>query len=421
MTDSIKKQISSLPQEPGIYKFFDEDSNLIYVGKSVSIKKRVASYFSKSDLGPKTNQLVQKIRHIKHIKVTSEFEALLLEADLIRENKPFYNIEAKDDKSPIYIKVTSGSVPLIELERGKNLKKTRDFVKGPFPNVMTTKRILRSIRRIFPYCHHKNPKKPCLYVHLGLCPYPYGGESEKLEYKKTVQKIKNLLSGKGSQLVRELKTEMTNLAKVEKFEEANSIKKQLSEIEYLTTTYRTPREYLEQPTLVDDLALGRLKDLRSKLNLEKVPKRIECYDISNISGKYATGSMVVFIAGRPEKGEYRRFKIKFKNTPDDFEMIRETISRRFKNTWPLADLMIIDGGKGQLSSAVEMARKYDKTVQIISLAKKLEEIYLPEQPQPIRLPKESPARQLVQALRDEAHRFAITYHRLLRSKAFVKS
>jgi excinuclease ABC subunit C len=205
-----------------------------------------------------------------------------------------------------------------------------------------------------------------------------------------------------------------------RYEDAQIVKKQIQNIEYLTTTYIPPREFLEQPTLVDDLTLTRLKDLKDKLNLKKVPKRIECYDISNIAGYLATGSMVVFINGYPEKSQYRRFRVKFTRRPNDFAMIKEVIARRFKNDWPLPDLVIIDGGKGQLSSALEIINTYHPGIPVVSLAKRLEEIYTPGESRPITLPKESPARQLTQAIRDEAHRFAITYHRLLRSKNFLK-
>ena len=170
------------------------------------------------------------------------------------------------------------------------------------------------------------------------------------------------------------------------------------------------------PTLVNDLTAARLKDLKEKLGLAKIPKRIECYDISNISGKLATGSMVVASFGKIDKGEYRKFKIKFKNTPDDYEMLKEVLSRRFKNDWPKPDLIIIDGGRGQLNASLSILRKFDSAISIASIAKRLEEIYVPDKITPISLPKESPARQLAQEIRDEAHRFAITYHRLLRSK-----
>lgn len=416
---SLKAKISRLPEDPGIYQFFDTKGVLLYVGKSVSIKKRVASYFSSKNLGPKTNQLVKNISDIKFIKVFSEFEALLLESDLIRHYKPFYNVIAKDDKSPIYIKITKSPIPLVEITR-KPQDFKKDYIKGPFPSARVTKDILRYIRRIFPYCHHKNPKKPCLFVHLGLCPYPYGSDEAKLAYKKNITNIKKLLDGKSKLIIRNLTREMDGFSKSQKYEDAQKIKEQLLKLQYITTTYHTPRDFLERPTLVDDLTSARLKDLTKILNLPKSPRRMECYDISNISGKLATGSMVVFENGKPDKSKYRRFRIKMLNTPNDYEMIRQVLARRIKNNWPEPNLIIIDGGKGQLSAASQTLAKYNKDIPIVSLAKRLEEIYTLSAKTPISLPKESPGRQLVQAIRDEAHRFAISYHRKLRSYAFLK-
>ncbi len=417
MIRAIKNKIHKLPNEPGIYQFFDPDGKLLYVGKSVFIKKRVASYFQNKRFGPKTNLLVSKITDIKYIKVFSEFEALLLEAELIRQNQPFFNSAQKDDKSPIYIKIT-GEIPLVSLVR-KEKPKRGVFLKGPFPSTKTARDILKMTRKIFPYCHHKNPKKPCLFVHLGLCPYPYATSQAGAAYLKNIQRIKKLLSGKSKVLIRELTSEMKTLAKLQKYEEASSVKAQIQKLQYITSTYHTPREFLEQPTLVDDLTLKRLQDLKKVLGFPKIPKRIECYDISNISGMLATGSMVVFWRGKPDKREYRRFKIKFTKRPDDYEMIREVISRRIKNDWPAPDLMIVDGGRGQLNAALSVVNKYKYQTRVVSLAKKLEEIYTAEKIMPISLPKKSPARQLAQQIRDEAHRFAITYHRLLRSKNLI--
>lgn len=416
--ESIKSQISKLPTEPGIYKFFDQSGVLLYVGKSVSIKKRVTSYFVKKDLGTKTNLLVSKIAKISSIKVFSEFEALLLESELIRTKKPFFNIISKDDKSPIYIKITTGEIPLITVTRKEKPQKGV-FLKGPFPSSRITKSILKNIRRIFPYCQHKRPKKPCLYVHLGLCPYPYANEQSAEMYKKDILKIKKLLCGKTKSLIKDLSFEMKNYSQRQQYEKAQIVKKQIENLEYLKKTYHTPREFLEQPTLVDDLTMIRLNDFKKVLNLKKLPRRIECYDISNISGKNATGSMVVFSNGVADKSGYRRFKIKLLDTPNDYAMHQEVLSRRIKNDWPIADVMIIDGGRGQLNSALEITNKYNYPTTVVSLAKRLEEIYTAYQDKPIRLPKQSPARQLAQAIRDEAHRFAITYHRKLRSKNFL--
>ncbi len=415
---TLAEKIKKLPNTPGIYQFLSKDKKIIYVGKSVSIKKRVGSYFNNKNLGPKTDMLVKNIADVKTIKVFSEFEALMLESELIRTNMPFYNVIAKDDKSPIYIKI-EGEIPIISLSR--KVKPQRGvFVKGPFPSAKATKDVLKIVRKVFPYCQHKNPKKPCLYVHLGLCPYPYKDAATKIEYKKTVDRIKKLLSGKSKKLIRELSSEMQQASKKLDYEKAAKIKKQIQNLEYLATVFHTPREFLEKPTLVDDLALIRLKDLKAKLNLKKLPRRIECYDISNLQGKLATGSMVVFINGAVEKSEYRRFRIKFSNKPNDYQMLQEVITRRLKNSWPQPDLMIIDGGRGQLNAALSILAKFKSgDIQVASLAKRLEQIFIPDKILPIALPKESPARQLAQAVRDEAHRFAITYHRHLRSKAFL--
>lgn len=415
---STLDQVKNLPQEPGIYQFWDKDGKLLYVGKAISLKKRVASYFQKKSLGAKTDLLVSKIADISHIKVFSEFEALLLEASLIRENQPFFNFAAKDDKSPIYIRITNDAIPIVETVR-KPQKKKGEYIAGPFPSAKTTREVLRVIRRIFPYCHHKCTKKRCLFVHLGLCPYPYADKESATKYIKTIKNIKKLLAGGSKLLLTDLTREMQIFSKTQKFEEADAIKKQIQQLEYIQTTYHSPREFLEQPTLVDDLTLLRLKDLQTVLNLEKIPKRIECYDISNIGGKQATGSMVVFENGKPQKSEYRRFKIKLLNTPNDYEMLEQVLTRRFKNDWKIADVMIIDGGRGQLNAAAKVVNKFEIKTTLISIAKRLEEIYTTDNVLPISLPKESPARQLAQALRDEAHRFAITYHRLLRSKQFI--
>lgn len=415
---NLKDKVNRLTGDPGIYKFYGQNGDLLYVGKSVSLKTRVSSYFSNKNMGPKTDALVSKIRDVKVIKVFSEFEALLLESELIRENKPFYNIISKDDKSPIYIKITNDPIPLITTAR-KEKKQKDTFLKGPFPSVKVTKQVLKQIRRIFPYCSHKNPKKPCLYVHLGLCPYPYQSIESKDQYLTNIAKIKKLLRGENKSLEKNLKAEMNMLSRSQKFEEAQLIKKQLDQIQYIYTSYRTPREFLEQPTLVDDLKALRVRDLQKVLNLKKVPRRIECYDISNISGTNATGSMVVFINGSPARDQYRRFKIKFTNTPNDFEMMKETLARRFKNDWPKPNLIVIDGGKGQLSAALEIQQKYKYDTYIVSLAKKIEDIFTPESKVSIKLPQNSPARLLLQSSRDEAHRFAITYHRHLRSKNVI--
>jgi len=416
----LKQSIKNLPATAGIYQFFDAGGNLLYVGKALSLKKRVASYFQNKNLGPKTNLLVKKIARIRYIKVFSEFEALLLEAELIKANQPFFNFQAKDDKSPLYIKISNEDIPIVTITR-KEKPRRGVFIKGPFTSAKSTREVLNLIRKVFPYCHHKNAKKPCLFVHLGLCPYPYASLGAKKNYLKNIKTIKKLLSGESRALSRDLTKEMVDFAKSQQFEEANKLKKQIQNLEYITTAYHQPAEFLQTPTLVDDLILSKLKNLQQVLGLEKLPKRIECYDISNISGQFATGSMVVFEKGQPAKDQYRRFKIKFTRTPNDYQMLEEVLTRRFKNNWPVADLVIVDGGRGQLNSAKKVIEKFKVSTKIISLAKRFEDIYTQDNLGPISLPKESAARQLVEALRDEAHRFAIAYHRLLRSKQLIAS
>lgn len=411
----LKKAISKLPASCGVYIFLDKWGKTIYVGKSIAIKKRVLSYFQNKNLGPKTTLLVKKIANIDFIKVDSEFEALLLEAELIRKRRPFFNSIAKDDKSPLYIKITKDPIPIISLVR-KPESSGNAFIKGPFPSSKVARSLLKSIRRIFPYCHHKNPKKPCLYVHLDLCPFPYDSKVNKMQYRKDINSIKRLLSGKSKILIKSLISEMQKYAQQEKYEEAQKIKLQIEKIEYILSNFRDPSEFLRQPTLIDDIADIRLNELRKLLALAEKPQRIECFDISNISGKEATGSMIVFEKGQSKNSEYRKFRIKFKHTPDDYEMIREVLSRRFKNNWPKPNLIVIDGGKGQLNTAHMTLKKSGLNIPVIAIAKKFEEIYSTYRPLPLRLPRDNPALQLIQAARDEAHRFALSYHRLLRTK-----
>lgn len=416
--ESLKEQIKKLPLSPGIYQFYDKKGKLLYVGKSISIKKRVTSYFTTKDLGPKTKLLVKKIASIKHIKVFSEFEALLLESELIRVNQPFFNIIAKDDKSPIYIKISSDSVPIISLTRKEKPQKGV-FLKGPFPSAKISKSILKNIRRIFPYCQHKNPRKPCLYVHLGLCPYPYQSSEALKNYLGDIAKIKKLLSGKSQILKKELAGQMQKLSSGLQYEKAQELKDQLEKLQFLEQHFTLPQEFLNTPSLVDDRINLRLEELQKVLNLKTKLIRIECYDISNTSGKQATGSMVVFTNGQSDKSQYRRFKIKFLETPNDFEMHRQIMTRRLRNKWQLPDLFIIDGGKGQLSTVHSVLIAKNIKIPIISLAKKLELIFTTESPKPIALTVKSPARMLVQEIRDESHRFAIIYHRKLRSNSFL--
>ncbi len=421
----VLDKVAAVPHDPGIYKFLDSQGEIIYVGKAKDLKIRVSSYF-RHDSGhtEKTKAMVLEIADLSYVVVLSEFEALLLEIKLINKLKPPYNILAKDDKSFLYIKIDKrAQVPIVEAVR-KQMPHRGVFLIGPFPSGRTVRSVLRNIRHAFPYCTHRRPQKSCLYAHLGLCPDPWHSSESLADYRKTIDKIVLLLSGKSSVLSRSLSKEMEEASKREDYEQASVLKKQIEDIAYITQSFHQPEDYLAQPGLVEEKTREQLKELKDILGLRDIPIRIECYDISNFQGREATGSMVVFTGGAPDKSQYRRFKIKRSTKsggPDDFAMMREVIGRRLHNDWPRPDLMIIDGGKGQLSSAMSVVLEIDPTLVVVSLAKRIEEIFVPGHSQSIVLPMNSPALTLVRALRDEAHRFAITYHRKLRSKKLIES
>lgn len=289
--------------------------------------------------------------------------------------------------------------------------------------------VLRTIRRIFPFQSVVNhPKKPCLYYHLGLCPCPNVYASEELEktYRKNINQISKFLNGKINKVLEELKKEREILSQNENFEKASNIQKKIETIEFILNPIFKPFEYETNPNLVFDLRIKELKTLKEELGKNgvniKVLKRIECYDVSNIQGSFAAGVMVVFLDGEKDPASYRKFSIKNQKNrkPNDFLMIEEIIIRRLKHKeWPLPDLIIVDGGKGQVGTAVKALKKYNLAIPVIGLAKR-EEIIVTSDFKEVRLPKRSPALILSMRIRDEAHRFAISYHKKLRSNYFVR-
>lgn len=415
-----------MPEAPGVYLYKNEQNKIIYVGKAKNLKKRVSSYFSKNALDAKTLKLVADISSIEHIQVGSEVEAFLLESVLIKKHKPFYNIQLQDDKFFPYIKISKDSVPYLIITRKKEDDNAYYF--GPYTSANDLKVILKALRRIFPFQSVKNhPKRKCLYYHLGLCPCVPVVPSNLVEYKKNLSHIRQFLNGKKQTLQKELKKDQQNAITNEEFENAAEIQRKMESIERLTSEHYSPFQYAEKP----DFYFERIKNEVDSL-VEILAKydtrvtkleRIECYDISNIQGKQATGSMVVLMNGDVSKKDYRRFKIKSKSTPDDFFMMNEMLNRRLKNYWPLPDLFVIDGGKGQVSAAMGALRNAHVDIPLIGLAKKEEIIVLPIPMygnkydfEEIKLPKDTPGINMLRRIRDEAHRFALTYHRLLRKK-----
>lgn len=409
--------------------FKDEKRKILYIGKAKDLKKRVSSYFSKKALDSKTITLVSQIKDIKTIRVTSEIEAFLLEAELIKKHKPFYNIKLIDDKSYPMIEVTTSENPSVTITRKKLDKKAKYF--GPYSDTTALKTVLKLLRRIFPYQSVKNhPKRKCLYYHLGLCPCVQAQPQNLPIYKKNLAAIEKFLMGKKESALKSLIKERDDFSKKEEFENASMVQERIDRINLITSTAFDPFYYIEKP----DFYYERIRnEVRSLLEILKpyFPdlgrlSRIECYDISNISGKNATGSMVVFENGDKKSSEYRRFRIKTKDTPDDFFMMSEMLTRRFKrDNWPNPDLIIIDGGKGQVSTALKVLASKGVKFPLIGLAKKEEIIIVPVKNTSsmefieVKLPKSTPGINLVRRIRDEAHRFAITYHRLLRKKNFI--
>lgn len=425
----IEQGLKELSESPGVYLYFNSSREVIYVGKAINLKNRVRSYFQKFEsLGAKTQALVSNIVYIDTIQVESEIEALLLEAELIKLYKPRYNIELKDDKSPIYIKITTNEeIPRISTVRRESLPEVTYF--GPYPSAATAKQVLRMIRKIFPYrsCQQL-PNKPCLYFHLKLCDAPCVQQISTKDYRQVIKHITLFLQGKKKQLVKELEKELTQASEELRFEEAAKIKKQLDAIQYVTQSFKKPDVYIENPNLLEDQRHNVLLELREYLEPHlptiAVPSRIECYDISNFQGTNAVGAMTVATDGAINKREYRKFKIKTKTTPDDYEMHKEVLRRRLGHQeWDLPDLIVVDGGKGQLSGALEVIAESGLAIPAIGIAKKMEELVIKTETgfQSLQLPRNSKALQLIQQLRDEAHRFGITYHRLLRSKSHTGS
>jgi excinuclease ABC subunit C len=409
-----------LPTNPGVYLFLNGQGKVIYVGKALNLKKRVSSYFLSKDLGPKTSVLVSNIQGVKTIAVESEIEAFLLEAYLIKKYQPLYNSRLTDGKSYPYVYIdVKNKYPNVQVVRRPIESKN---VFGPFPNAGDLKYVLKLIRKIFPYQSVVNhPKKKCLYNHLGLCPCPPLLEPDELKaYYRNIKLVIKFLKGDTIGVIRDLERERDKKSRREEFESALTVQEQISKIRSITTGFTHPFNYDLNPNLREDLASEGTAALAKLLNENDVPvgdlNRIECFDISNISGMYSVGSMVVFANGQRDSSSYRRFKIKNppKTIPNDFAMMAEVLERRLKrNDWPIPDLIIVDGGKGQVS-AVDKSVKTVK-VPIIGLAKR-EEIIVTQRMDEIKLRSNSPEFRLITAVRNEAHRFAITYHKKLRSK-----
>ncbi|MHA7131345.1 excinuclease ABC subunit UvrC [Algoriphagus namhaensis] len=527
-----------LPEQPGVYKYFNQEKELIYVGKAKNLRKRVSSYFNKNTgVNLKTRRMVKEIRKIEITLVNSELDALLLENNLIKKSQPKYNILLRDDKTYPYLLVTREHFPRIFPTR-KMIPK-RGTYYGPFASVKAMNNVLDLIRELFtirtckldlsPYKVAEEKYKVCLEYHIGNCQGPCVGKQLESDYLKDVQQAKHILKGNLGLAKAYFKQEMQAHAENLNFEQAQKfknkldllekyqaksliasptiknidvctlvtdeksgyvnymrikdgalitsknveVKKRLDEEEeqlLLTALIRlqdqfqsdadevllnieltepieglnvfTPKigdkkklielslknalYYKKEKALLKGLNEDKkdrvIKQLQADLNLQEIPDHIECFDNSNIQGTSPVASMVCFLNGKPAVKEYRHYHIKTVVGPDDFASMKEVVGRRYKRLIeegkPLPKLVVIDGGKGQLSSAVEALRELDLygSMPIIGIAKRLEEIYFPGDQFPIHIDKKSESLRLLQRIRDEAHRFAITFHRKVRSR-----
>lgn len=413
--------IENIPSTPGVYIYKNSQNKIIYIGKAVNLKKRVSQYFQNDQaLGYKTSKLVSEIADITFHVVGSEIEALVLESSLIKQYRPKFNSQLKDDKSYIYITITKDKLPLVKPAYKSTLNKD-DLFFGPFPDSSSVKSLLKTIRRIFPYYSKSHGNKNCLYCHLGLCP---GVDPNIKEYRATISKIKKILNGNFKKLVRDLTSEMNNFSKTENFEIAKIKRDQIASINYVISGWRNLNNLYQNIDLKEDRYQKAISELKLTLSpyflhLKRLD-RIEAYDISNLGSKYFVGAMTVFQNGKLDSSKYRQFKIYSKITPDDQFMIKEIIYRRLKHPeWGIPDLILVDGGKPQVSAASAV----NKNIPIIGLAKKQETIIIKTNNNwvEINLPKNSPSLQLLQQLRDEAHRFSNRYRKKLTQKSIFYS
>lgn len=438
MNKKLTAKLAKLPKKPGVYLHKNLDGQIIYVGKAAVLKNRVKQYFQKSrSRDPKTELLVSEIADVDWIEVETELDALFLEAELVRRYLPKYNILLRDDKSLIYIRIDYKSDhPTVSYTR-RPLDDGAEYY-GPYIGSTSLKKAMNYLRRVFPYSTHLGikPKRVCLQYHLGLCPGLEEHRTSLKVYRSNLRKLTQYLKGHRVKLMNDIEKDMKKAAKDQNFELAAKYRNQLHALKSLSG-----RIVFSDKEIADINKDVGLYDLCKILSLDSVPKKLEGYDISHMQGSNNVASMVVFRNGAPDKASYRKFKLRIPGN-NDFAHIEEVISRRLKHQskWALPDLMLIDGGKGQLASAIKASKDLDVKLPIIGLAKREEEIIVDIENSNIKpdysrlrglgarisstnnfvsilLPINSPAIKLLQRIRDESHRFAVSYHSVLKVKA----
>ncbi|MBN1794766.1 MAG: excinuclease ABC subunit UvrC [Candidatus Omnitrophica bacterium] len=416
----IQKTITNLPNAPGVYLFKDAQGTIMYIGKALSLRRRVSSYFTpRPHSSPKSAVMAKKIASIDHIQTPSEIEALLLEADLIKEHQPRYNVALRDDKTFPFLKLTVRErFPRILVTRKRIDDGSLYF--GPYTDARLLREAAWVLKKIFRLRGCKRmPKNVCLEYHLGQCMGPCEELATEKEYRESVRELTLFLEGKGKRLIRMLTRNMRQASANRRYEQAAALRDKIAALGSLSQK----KEAISGPLIE---SLDELTELKSMVSLPRLPRRIEAFDISNISGTNAVGSMVLFCDGAPRSAGYRRFKIRTVPTMDDFKMMGEVLRRRFtrllREDSPLPDLVVIDGGKGHAGVARRVLKELRlDAIPVIGIAKRLEEIWLVDRNAPLRLGPRSKALKLIKRLRDEAHRFAQGYHLELRDRAMLAS
>lgn len=399
MDSKIKNKIRKAPLSPGVYMFLNSQGRFLYIGKAKVLRKRLLNYCKNpKDLDPKTAGLVDTATGIQWIKTDSEIEALLLEAEMIRRYKPKFNIDLRDDKSFVYVGINWGEdYPKVSMLRNPDFsnKKCRFF--GPYTSVYSLKTAMKFLRRIFPYrtCG-KIPHRKCIWYQMRNLPSPCDESINKKEYRKIISQLMKFLRGGKKDLIKKFEREMKSASKNKNYELAASLRDKIYAL-----------QHLHDASVLSDLGSSN------------IPQRIEGYDISNIMGKSAVGVMVVFSNGEKDTDQYRMFKIKTVNKISDTAMLAEVLKRRFKNDWPMPNLIIIDGGVGQLNIARKVILEQVKVnIPIVAIAKgpdrKGEKLFFAGR----RVLNDV---KLIKQVRDEAHRFAISYHKKLHRKNLLEN
>jgi excinuclease ABC subunit C len=434
--ETIRQKIKDFPAGPGLYFMKGTGDKVLYIGKAKNLRSRVASYFQPgSDLiasrGPKIAEMIAKVEKVDFLESPNEVDAVLQEARLIKDIRPPYNSDLVDDKTFPYLQITTGDdFPGVYITRKPRQRGIRLF--GPFTNVKDLRAVLVVLQKIFKFrtCNldikeddeKRRFFRPCILYSIKQCTAPCAAKIDKQDYKKIIKDLIKFLRSKRSTILQQLKKQMAEAAEKFEYEKAAMFRDRIRLIERLDQR-GIPGEHVQPEVFATDPAEALVK-LREVLQTADPVRIIEGIDIANIAGAEAVGSLVKFIDGRPFKSGYRRFKIKTVKGIDDYAMIAEVVKRRYKyalrgeELWP--DLVLIDGGLGHLRAAEKaLAEMKAPAVKIASIAKREEDIYLQGGNKPLKLPSNSPARKLLQYVRDEAHRFAQHYYHILRGKKLL--